>query len=107
MENEPIGERIKRLREARHWTQEKLAGILGTSAKSVSNWENGHNHPRGSMGALREAFGPAIDGAPAGDPDPVIAAIDQSDLEDFRKDEVRHVYRRNVAAQQNEGRLSG
>lgn len=106
MENETIGERIKRLREDRRWTQEKLAELLATSAKSVSNWENGHNQPRGSMGALREIFGSAIDGVPATDRDPVIAAIDQSDLADFRKDEVRHVYRRNVA-EQNEGRRSG
>ena len=52
-----LGERIRRQRERNRWTQAQLAARLGVSTKTVSNWEQGRNDPRNSLGALREAFG--------------------------------------------------
>lgn len=102
MENESLGERIKRLREARHWTQSELADFMGVTAKSISNWESGRNHPRSRMGSLQELFGQALedDGVELGDD--VEIAIAKSDLDGWRKDEVRSVYRRNRDQQRSE-----
>lgn len=104
MEIETLGERIRRLRESRRWTQDHMAELLAVSAKTVSNWESGRNSPRNSMGALRELFGDALDGgAPAEETgDAVEVAIKQSELIDWRQDEVRSVYRRNLHEQRGE-----
>jgi len=105
---ETLGARIRRLREERRWSQKQLAELLAVTEKSVGNWENDRSSPRGSMGALRDLFGDALDAAGPVDSDPVIAAIDQSTLVEWRRDEVRSVYRRNVAQQaEDEGRRSG
>lgn len=34
-----MGQRIKRLRQSRQWTQEQLAGMVGVSLQAVSQWE--------------------------------------------------------------------
>lgn len=39
MAMETMGQRIKRLREARQWTQEALADLVGVSLQAVSQWE--------------------------------------------------------------------
>lgn len=108
MNEETLGQRITRLRDLRRWSQKDLAAALGVSVKTVSNWERDRNHPRNSMAALRELFGSAIDDAPDEvedvDTDPVMAAIARSGLEDWRQDEVRFVYRRNLSAQRQHER---
>ena len=38
-----IGERVKKLREARGISQKVFAKILGVSPSRLSNWENGYN----------------------------------------------------------------
>ncbi|MDR0916406.1 MAG: helix-turn-helix transcriptional regulator [Oscillospiraceae bacterium] len=43
--NIQIGDNLKRLRRLRGVTQEELAGALGTSPQSVSNWERGDCYP--------------------------------------------------------------
>ncbi len=40
-----IGNAIKRAREKRGYTQEKLAELVGVSVQAVSKWENGKNLP--------------------------------------------------------------
>jgi len=37
--DETMGQRIKRLRQARQWTQDELAGLVGVSLQAVSQWE--------------------------------------------------------------------
>ena len=101
---EELGARIRELREARRWSQADLARMLDVSVRTVGNWEVGRNHPRSSMGALREIFGSAIDDPPSsstGGGDPVLIALSQSELVDWRQDEVRAVYRRNLSEQRD------
>ncbi|MHB1651372.1 MAG: helix-turn-helix domain-containing protein [Desulfitobacteriaceae bacterium] len=41
-----IGERIKRLRKRKGWTQARLAKVTGLSASYISAIEEGRDHPR-------------------------------------------------------------
>jgi len=52
-----IGTRIKRARERKRWSQQRLADALHVDRKTVDNWENGRNKPRSSVGALEEVLG--------------------------------------------------
>ena len=57
------GREIRELRERRGLTQHQLADALGTSARTVGNWERGESVPRNRMGMLREFFGLDVDAA--------------------------------------------
>ncbi len=105
MTDETLGARIKRLREAKRWTQTDLADVLGVTAKAVSNWENDRNHPRGSMGALREAFGRQLEADEAAPVDPVEEAVRASALIEWRQDAVLSTYKRHIHEQQGEERV--
>lgn len=72
---ESTGDRIRRLREERRWSQSALAGLLNVSSKTISNWERGRHIPRASLGALEKLFD-----APLDEVDPVEAAIQASSL---------------------------
>lgn len=48
----PIGENIKRLREAHGMTQVQFGEIAGVTDKAVSTWESGRKEPR--MGAIQK-----------------------------------------------------
>lgn len=37
--DETMGQRIKRLRQSRKWTQDELAGLVGVTLQAVSQWE--------------------------------------------------------------------
>lgn len=45
-------------------TQQELADAVGTSLKSVNNWENDRTSPRGAMTRLREVLGAHLSGSP-------------------------------------------
>ena len=60
------GSQIRELRERRGLTQHELADALGTSARTVGNWERGESIPKNRMGMLREFFG--LDTDTAADP---------------------------------------
>ena len=59
-----LGTRIKRARERKRWTQQRLADTVGVSQKTIDNWENGRTSPRSSIGALEEVLGVSLDDAP-------------------------------------------
>ena len=40
---------VRKIREARAWTQRDLARELGTDAVTVSRWERGVAHPRSAV----------------------------------------------------------
>lgn len=69
-----LGTRIKRARELRRWSQQRLADTLGVNRKTVDNWENGRTYPRSSIGALEGALGP-LDGNGEAYMDPAERAI--------------------------------
>lgn len=104
MQEETLGQRIKRLRELRRWKQWELADALEVSAKTISNWESGRNDPRSSMGALRKLFGDAIDAGPVPeeDNDPVKVAVFTSELTRDRAHQVYGYYLAHLREQREE-----
>lgn len=107
MEEETLGERIKRLREVRRLTQAELADVLAVSTKTISNWEKDRTDPRSSLGALREFFGRSFDQdlTPAATETPVDdveAALGRSALHEWRKTALVGEYRRHLHEQQRE-----
>ncbi len=57
-----LGDRLRRERERRHWTQEYLAAQIGGSALSILRWEKGQARPRADMlKALVDLFGKPIE----------------------------------------------
>lgn len=43
---------IKKLRSLLDWTQDELASQLGTTARTIQNWESGTKIPKSKMSAL-------------------------------------------------------
>lgn len=70
--SETAGQRIKRLREERRWSQHDLADRLGVSSKTISNWERDQHIPRASLGALEKVFEQGLD-----DPTPLPEGVRQ------------------------------
>lgn len=57
MTDKTIGRNIQRLRQSRHWSQQRLAGELNVSEPAVQAWESGRNEPRlGTLKLLRRLF---------------------------------------------------
>lgn len=56
MEKNPIAQNIKRLREARHWSQEELAAASGVNVRTIQRAESGRPMATESLRALAAAF---------------------------------------------------
>ncbi len=67
------GDEIRRLREAKGWTQPELARAIKVSPRTISNWERGESVPRNRMGMLESLFGDVIN---PDAPDPLREATD-------------------------------
>jgi transcriptional regulator with XRE-family HTH domain len=82
-----LGTRIKRARELRRWSQQRLADAIGVNRKTIDNWENGRTYPRSSIGALEGVLGP-LTGEEEVYTDPAERALweDGSLTEDDRRD---------------------
>jgi transcriptional regulator with XRE-family HTH domain len=53
---------IRKLREARGWTQLELGNMLGVTPVTVYNWERGQHMPTApQLRALARAFGVSMD----------------------------------------------
>jgi transcriptional regulator with XRE-family HTH domain len=64
MSNSLSGDEIRRLREARGWSQNDLSNAAGLSGQSfISNIERGVRFSPGTEHRLREALGLLVDGA--------------------------------------------
>lgn len=104
---ETIGSRIRRLREERRWTQAELGDLVGTTGKTVGNWENDRFLPRNSIGALEKVFGVSLtDGRPVHeeDEDQVVRAISGSLLNRADRAElISHYWRLYDAALDRKG----
>ncbi|MCR1822730.1 helix-turn-helix transcriptional regulator [Terrisporobacter muris] len=62
MEQNKLGNNIRREREARKLTQEELGKILGVSKQTVSSWEKGDKKPRvDKLNSLAELFNSSVD----------------------------------------------
>lgn len=56
-----LGDRIRKARERRRWTQQELADLVGVSRETVGNWETGQTSPRNRMQRLIEVLGSDFD----------------------------------------------
>jgi transcriptional regulator with XRE-family HTH domain len=45
IKSETLGQRLRRLRQAAHFTQERLAAETGLAVSNIRNWEQGHRTP--------------------------------------------------------------
>lgn len=75
----PLGTRIKRARERKRWTQQRLADAVDVSQKTIDNWENGRTSPRSSIGALEEVLGVSL----AQDEPPYLGIVARDDHERY------------------------
>lgn len=102
MATEPaIGTRIRRARERRRWSQQRLADELQVNRKTIDNWENGRTSPRSSIGAREEVLGVRLDGEPEPPPgisDDLRAAImEDPELTAAEREAVLAAVRRQIA----------
>lgn len=57
-----LGDRIRRAREQRGWTQAQLAAEVGVARETIGNWETGASNPRNAMGRLEHVLGKPLAG---------------------------------------------
>lgn len=55
-----LGLLIRRARERKRWSQQRLATEIGVGARSVGRWERGEAMPRSAIGALELALGVSL-----------------------------------------------
>lgn len=98
-----FGKRLQAARKSAGFrTQEALGDALGVSGRTVRNWEgDAYLVPVEHRDALAKLVGNVF-----AEGDPVEVAIANSELDDWRQDAVRSVYRKNLA-EQREGRAAG
>jgi len=109
---ETLGERIRRLREAKQLTQKQLGDLVAVDGRTVGNWERGKSVPRNRMGALEEVLGVSLsDDVQMTDEvqteltkDPVVAAIQASELDLGYQHRVIGLYYELLDRQQRERR---
>lgn len=97
-----LGLRIRRARERKRWTQERLAAEVGVGPRSIGRWERGEAEPRW-IGALEEALGVNLTGE--AEPDPNEEALRSLDLDPRRMEKLVKAYHeimQNGAAPQRE-----
>lgn len=101
---ETLGQRIRRLREQRQWSQQALGDVVGVSSKTVGNWENDRFHPRNRLGALEQIFATDLGAA---DADPVVSAVERSRLTEDRQYDVIGYYKRQLREQDEQREVRG
>lgn len=99
MDKQEHGQRLKAAMASRGLGRERIAGLLDVATRTVTNWTSGKTMPSDAERVkLRETLGPYD--SPG---DPVEVALSQSELIDWRRDEVRATYRRNLHEQRSMG----
>lgn len=97
---ETYGTRLAAARKrAGYRSQQALGDVVNLSGRQIRNYENDVQLPPHEM---RETLRGLLGNFDA-EGDAVMVAIANSELDDWRQDEVRSVYRRNLA-EQREGR---
>ena len=80
-----LGEQIKQAREAKNYSQEELANILGVSRQAISKWENGIAEPHGIN---REMLNQTLE---------LDIALDDDDIKQELLGMKKKIARRNIA----------
>ena len=60
-----LGQKIKRARERKRWTQQQLADAVEVTRGVIGTWENDHRVPKNRIGALEEVLGIDLTGIAA------------------------------------------
>lgn len=98
-EDKAYGEALRVARKrAGFRTQEALGDVVGRSSRQVQNYEKGKYLTPEIRAQLERVLGKFYDG----DSDPVVAAINRSQLDEWRRDDVRSTYRRHLHEQARE-----
>ena len=98
MDKDEHGRRLKAAMASRRLSREAIADAAGVKTRTVTNWTSGVTMPSDrERSSLRRLLG---DYDQPGDP--VIVAISQSELVDWRQDAVRAEYRRHLAEQRDQ-----
>ena len=84
-----IGTRIKRARERKRWSQQRLADALQVDRKTIDNWENGRTRPRSSVGALEDVLGTSLS-EPEPEPD-IAPAVARAIVENYTPEEAERM----------------
>ena len=74
MTEEALGQKIRRARQQKRWSQRRLASEVGVSLWTIGRWERGDTEPHyeGDIDALEAALGVSLeDSTPAEFTDPV------------------------------------
>lgn len=99
MNKQEHGTRLKAAMGLRRMSREDVALITGVKPRTVTNWTSGATMPsEAEKAALRKVLG---DYDAAGDP--VIVALSQSELVEWRQDAVKSTYKRHLSDQREEG----
>ena len=62
IERGTVGERIRRVRSERAWTQDQLAGIVGVSRSAVAQWETDRvGQVRGNLTRIAQALDVSVE----------------------------------------------
>jgi transcriptional regulator with XRE-family HTH domain len=77
------GDEIRRLREARGWTQADLAREVGVGHRTIGNWERGETVPKNRTGKLEQVLRDELR-APA-EADPIRAFTDLALLSELMR----------------------
>lgn len=98
MDKAEHGRRLKAAMAGKGSSRQDVAMAVNVDPRTVTNWTSGATLPSDAQrAALRRLFG-SYDAAG----DPVLVALGQSELVEWRQDAVRSIYRRHLAEQQEE-----
>ena len=98
MNKDEHGRRLKAAMAAKRLSREDVAEAASVKTRTVTNWTSGSTMPSDrERSALRVLLG---DYDTPGDP--VIVALGQSELVEWRQDAVRSTYRRHLSEQREE-----
>ena len=97
-----LGDRIRSAREARGLTQDQLATRIGASVMSIKNWEKNRREPRSHIGALEQALGIQLRGAPRRD----APRIDEASDAQFATELAARLAERNETIRELRARLA-
>jgi len=76
-----LGERIRKLRRSKDWTQKELGELVGIDQKNISQYESGRLHPgRRTIQRFAQAFAVTPEELLAEDPEEPLLAIEDPDL---------------------------
>lgn len=98
MDKQEHGKRLAAAMAAKRFDRQVIADATQRDKRTVTNWTSGKTMPSTSERiVLRRLLGDYDNPG-----DPVEVAIDQSELQDWRKDAVRSFYKRNLYEQRGE-----